>query len=231
MKDKKVLLYSGGMDSYICSKLFEYDELVYVDINTPTSKVEIKRLPSNVKVFNLKELANFEIGKTAQLPLRNLFFVLIGSYFGNDIHLGALKGEDARDKDYIFKGQCDAMLNHLWGKYNDDSYKVSYPVKHLTKADLLLEYKNHGFDLSELFYGTFSCYKPLEDDTECGVCRICLLKWASLAVNGAKNIGDKRKEVRELIKLGESDKDHKLSDDEIEFLTLAANLSDKDLYF
>ena len=50
---KKVLLYSGGVDSYMINQIWKPDVKLYVDMNTRYSKQEIARLPKDVIVTKL----------------------------------------------------------------------------------------------------------------------------------------------------------------------------------
>ena len=47
---KKVLLYSGGLDSWLISQIWKPDMRLYVNMHTEYSQQEIDRLPQDVKV-------------------------------------------------------------------------------------------------------------------------------------------------------------------------------------
>ena len=68
---KKVLLYSGGMDSWLISRLWKPDVKLYIDMNTRYSKEEIKRLPKDVVIEKL-DLSKWERNDKI-IPLRNLY--------------------------------------------------------------------------------------------------------------------------------------------------------------
>ena len=55
MTSKKVLLYSGGMDSFIIDKLWKPDLKLYVDLKGIYNRTEIEHLPEDV------EIAEFEL--------------------------------------------------------------------------------------------------------------------------------------------------------------------------
>lgn len=57
--NNKVLLYSGGMDSWLIDKIWKPDVKLYVDMNTKYSQEEIKRLPSDVIIDKL-DLSKWE---------------------------------------------------------------------------------------------------------------------------------------------------------------------------
>lgn len=50
---KKVLLYSGGMDSYLISKLWKPDVKLYVDLNSKYAKQEIKIFLTMLRLYRL----------------------------------------------------------------------------------------------------------------------------------------------------------------------------------
>ena len=68
---KKILLYSGGSDSWLIDKLWRPDEKVYVDMKTRYSSDEIKKLDKRVNIIE------FPLGKyerdDAIIQLRNLY--------------------------------------------------------------------------------------------------------------------------------------------------------------
>lgn len=96
---KKVLLYSGGTDSWLIDKLWKPDLRLYVDINSRYTIQELDRLPSDVKVVPFHTLGHFEQPDTAYVPFRNLFFITIAAQYGDEICLGAVDGDQgSKDK-------------------------------------------------------------------------------------------------------------------------------------
>ena len=74
---KKVLLYSGGMDSWLISHIWKPDMKVYVNMHTRYSEEEIKR----IKELNEDvTIIDFPLGQwereDAIIPLRNLYLVM-----------------------------------------------------------------------------------------------------------------------------------------------------------
>lgn len=82
---KKVLLYSGGLDSYIISRLWKPDVKLYFDYGIPQNVEEIKHLPSDViiKKINLSDYMQDDGLNT--IPLRNLFFSAMAVNYGDVI--------------------------------------------------------------------------------------------------------------------------------------------------
>ena len=108
---KKVLLYSGGMDSWLIDKIWKPDVKLYIDINGEYSKEEIKRLPNDVIVEKL-DLGRFE-REDKIIPMRNLFFVTLASLYGEEICLGATAGDRVLDKSIEFKNKVEIGRAHV----------------------------------------------------------------------------------------------------------------------
>lgn len=89
--EKKVLLYSGGMDSWLIDKIWKPDVKLYVDMGTKYSQEEIKRLPADVVVEKL-DLSKWE-REDKIIPLRNMYLIGIATNYGNEICLGATAGD------------------------------------------------------------------------------------------------------------------------------------------
>lgn len=200
---KSVLLYSGGMDSYIISKLETFDTLLYVNSKSKYATIEIEFLKKqglNVIIDERLDLSDLEMD-SAMVPLRNLYFVMIASYYGDRIVLGATAGDRSTDKDFIFAEKTSDLLSHIYQKSwwcEGRKIFVDLRYKAYTKKDLLDEYVAKGFSLDELANNSFSCYHPVEpvllmgtpglpfplrfrqQALPCGVCKPCIRKWLTL---------------------------------------------------
>ena len=190
MKDKKVLLYSGGMDSYILYKLFKFDEIIFFNMGNEDNKRELEFLKNNdelkdiVRIIDMP-LAQFEL-ENKILPYRNHLLVLMAANFGNHLYLGFTKGDTTKDKDYIYKSQMEGILNY----FSLDKMKVAHqlypyeiviPFKNMTKSEMLKQYIDEGYNYKDLLTYSRSCYSG--NERECGVCRSCLRKFTSFMTN------------------------------------------------
>ena len=188
--DKKVLLYSGGMDSYILLKMFDYDEILFFKMGNEDNLKELEfiqkvpELKERIRVIDMP-LGQFEL-ENKILPYRNHILALMAANFGNKIYLGFTKGDTTKDKDYVYKSQIEGILNY----FSLDTMKVAHqlypyeiciPFKYMTKADMLRMYLEAGNDYKELLTNSRSCYSG--DDKECGKCSSCLRKFTSFTVN------------------------------------------------
>lgn len=182
---RSVLLYSGGMDSFIISKLEKFDTILYIDSKSKYAAIEIEFLKKqglNVVIDDRLDLSDVEFA-SAIVPLRNLFFVMIASYYGDRIVLGATAGDRSTDKDMTFAAKTSDLLSYIYQKSwwcEGRQIFVDLKYKAYTKKDLLDEYVRAGYLIDDLAEKSFSCYHPTIDGRACGVCKPCVRKWLTL---------------------------------------------------
>lgn len=212
---RKILLYSGGMDSYLIDKLWNPDIKVYIDINTKYSANEIKRLPEDVDIIQ------FPLGKYERedsiIPLRNLYFcmVICNEYEGDlEICLGATAGDRVLDKSQKFADKTSDILTYLYNPqhWNPDGriIKINVDFKKYTKTQLLEKYISQGGDINKAWESSFSCYNP-QNEEECWSCKPCFRKFIAFALNGynaSNHVADNalryiRSEILPLIEKGD----------------------------
>ena len=182
---KKVLLYSGGSDSWLIDKLWEPDVRLYIDIKGRYSKEEMLRLPDDVIVEEF-DLHKWE-RPDAILPLRNLYFIMLATNFGDDICLGATAGDRVLDKSVKFADDTQALLNYLYSPQHwiPEGRKINLNLdfKSYTKTQLIGLYVRRGGDIEEAVHGFFSCYTPI-NGKECFNCKPCFRKAVAFMQNG-----------------------------------------------
>lgn len=180
---KKVLLYSGGMDSWLIDKLWKPDVKLFIDIGTDNNKEEFKRLPSDVIVKKI-ELSDFEDkDNNFLLPLRNLFFVEMASYYGDEICLGATGSSTHYDKNQTFIDKSEDIINYLYSEAYDKKIKIVMPFRNYSKSDMLRMYIEQGGSAKRAWDETFSCYQPINGQM-CGECSSCKKKIMAFKENG-----------------------------------------------
>lgn len=189
-KRNRVLLYSGGMDSWLISKIWNPDVKLYVNLHTRYSNEELKRLPKDVKIVDL-DLSAWE-RKDAIIPLRNVYLIGIATNFGDEICLGATAGDRVLDKSIKFGELYSNLLTYLyqeqhWTKKRE--IKINLDFKELTKTQLLKTYLAQGGDIKTAFKESFSCYNPT-NGCECWSCKPCFRKFVAFALNGYKFTND-----------------------------------------
>ena len=85
---KKVLLYSGGLDSFCLAQIAKPDVLIYIDLESRYTKAELKHLsvPKDCEdtplVHETLSLGRFEREQDLIIPARNAFMVLLAAQYG-----------------------------------------------------------------------------------------------------------------------------------------------------
>ena len=170
---KKVLLYSGGMDSYIISKLWNPDVKLYIDYGTEQCKEEVKRLPEDVTIKKIDLSEYIENDGKSTIPLRNLLFASVAINYGDVVAIGGVKDDLHYDKSRRFARKATHLFNFvLMREDSKRKVKVIVPYRGFTKAELLQRYIDHGGDIKELEEKSWSCYTP-KDNKPCGECNPC----------------------------------------------------------
>ncbi|MCC8152967.1 MAG: 7-cyano-7-deazaguanine synthase [Tannerellaceae bacterium] len=182
--DKKVLLYSGGMDSWLIDKIWKPDVKLYVDMNTEYSQEEIERLPEDVIVIKL-DLSAWE-REDKIIPLRNMFLIGLATNYGNEICLGATAGDRVLDKSPMFADLHEPLLTYLYQEQHwteKREIRINLDFKKHTKTELVRMFVEQGGDIQEAFNSSFSCYHP-HNGEECWSCKPCYRKFIAFALNG-----------------------------------------------
>lgn len=184
----KVLLYSGGLDSYCAAYVWHPDTLLHVDMGTAYGIQELEKLhkaPLPVTVVDLDLVAWEREDKI--IPMRNLLLVTLASVYGDQVGLAATKGDRVLDKSQGFALLATNVLSYLWQPQHwtvgRDAVDVVLPVKHLTKTQLVREALSIGAPPEGMWRDTFSCYTPNMAGAECGECKPCARKWVALKAN------------------------------------------------
>lgn len=190
---QKILLYSGGMDSYLIDKLWKPDRRIYVDMHTRYSKQEIDCIK---KRRDDVEFIDFPLGQWERedkiIPLRNLYLpMVICNITGDedvDICLGATNSDRVLDKSQEYVEKATDLLNYLyqpqWWIPNGKKVRVNIDFKKYTKEDLLKMYIEQGGDLDKAYNESFSCYEPDEEGNVCHRCKPCFRKFVAFASVG-----------------------------------------------
>lgn len=181
-KFNKVLLYSGGMDSWLINKIWKPDVLLYVNLKGRYNKQEMAHLPKECKVIDF-DLSQYE-REDKIIPLRNLYLVMLATNFlgeeGGEICLGATAGDRVLDKSYEFADKASDLLTYLyssqWWNPVAKTVKINLAFKDKTKVDLVKMYQEQGGSVEEVWNDSFSCYEPDEEGHICYQCKPCFRK-------------------------------------------------------
>lgn len=189
---KKVLLYSGGMDSWLIDKLWKPDVKLYVDMDTKYSVQERNKLDYSVVQLHFP-LGQFERPDSI-IPLRNSILVHLAvlSQSNNDedliIGLGSMDGDRSLDQNPKFAKLVEKLVSHLYEPQSwtqGKKIKVVLPFKGYTKKELLLKYVEQGGSPVKAFEESLSCYRPQgELEEPCWTCKPCVRKWFAFEAAG-----------------------------------------------
>jgi len=191
---KKVLLYSGGVDSWLISKIANPDIKLFFDLDTLSSRAEITRLSKDVIIDkSLIGLGKIEKDGNFIVPLRNMFLIARAAEYGEHIILGTNKTDAHNDKTLEFAEKMEDLLNYYYGPSLDGlceikNIKVDFSYKQFSKADLVKIYLENGGTVEEYINESFSCYTPKGSEhlLECHNCKPCFNKMMALFINNCE---------------------------------------------
>lgn len=178
-----ILLFSGGIDSYIAWYFLNKPPTVYFDLKTPYSQKEIKvikELIPNTIIDTSLDLDNRQIGENAYIPFRNLYLAMLAVKYSRNIIIAGIKGDNVSDKNESIFEEFSQLLSKLEKK---EIYVMS-PFWSMTKEQIIGWYLNH-YGNAEILLKTISCYSE-KDTNYCGMCPSCFRKWCALRTNGIK---------------------------------------------
>ena len=174
-----ILLFSGGLDSYIAWHYLNKPKTLYVDLGHRYAAHEIEmvqKLLPDTAIDTRLNLAQFE-ERDANIRLRNCFLVMVASYYDKDVVLVVQKGElNIPDRSVKFFNFYSDFLTDMW----EQRVTVSTPFFHMTKTEMVRWYLDEGLD-PDVLLSTRSCYSP--DDNPCGNCAACFRRWVALINN------------------------------------------------
>lgn len=191
----KVVLYSGGLDSFCMATAVQPDILVYFDIGLLEQRKEIANiqnmkkagvLPAPIVFDHRFNLAPYKLANEV-MPFRNLFFVAAGFSYGDKLYLGKTASSRNLDKDPTFAAKALDVLKYISQKPDKnppgllmENMEIILPFDKKTKSTFLREFLENGGNLDHVLM-TRSCYLP--EGLECGSCQSCIRKSIALVNN------------------------------------------------
>lgn len=177
-----ILLFSGGVDSFIAYYYLGKPKTLYLDLSTPYTDKEIEFVrriaPDTIFDNNLQYLGETQQGEKAYIPFRNMLMAAEAARYDDQIVIAGLKDDKVSDKNEgIFKKFSD-IFSEMEGR----RIRVVSPFWRFTKSDIVRWFLLEGGSSDDLL-ATVSCYSP-EPDNYCGRCSCCFRKWIALRSNG-----------------------------------------------
>ena len=184
--DNMVLLYSGGLDSYIAWEWLKRPKTIYGAIGHRYQDYELHAISKTIPNTLVDHSLNLKCWEEpdANIPMRNaLLLMTAAQQFKHlnplDLVLVVQRGEmTIPDRTQGFFSSMGTLLTNL----NERIIWVTSPFFHLTKTQMVEWYVQSGFPVDALLK-TRSCfngnrYKP------CGACGACFRRWVAFTNNG-----------------------------------------------
>ena len=183
MRYDRVLLFSGGVDSFIAYHFLKKPQTIYFDLKTPYSDKEkqiVKQLIPTTIIDDSLSLGNRQIGEKAYIPFRNLYLAMLAVHYSDTITIVGIKGDDVSDKNEFIFGEFSTLLTVMEGR----PIEVYSPFWEMTKEDIVKIFLR-DYGSKEDLLKTISCYSHnITDRNYCGKCPSCFRKWVAFRSNG-----------------------------------------------
>ena len=179
---ERILLFSGGIDSFVAWHYLNKPQTLYFDIDSRYSLKErtvVSNLIPGTIIDESMCLGDREVGEKAYIPFRNLFFALQATKYSDNIYIAGLADDMVSDKNEEIFDQWSAMMTQM----EERPIKVMSPFWGMTKSEVVTWYRDYVGNVQPLL-GTTSCYNPTEH--YCGKCPSCFRKWSAFMENGIK---------------------------------------------
>lgn len=190
---QRVLLNSGGMDSFFVAREVPNLLHVFVDIGHKYAAKEYNSAQLIAAYFGapLERMQGANIGEfetpSGIIPFRNTELLLCAAQHGEELYMGVLKGEINSDKSPEFFDAVVAVMDishrkQYWSAH-DRKHRVVTPLANRTKTQLVRElWLDVGGDVDDhqwqAMLDTVSCYDG--EDGHCGRCPSCFKRWVAL---------------------------------------------------
>ena len=180
-KFDSILLFSGGIDSFIAWHYLGKPQTVYFDLKTKYSKKEIKVVQSlipNTIIDDSLDFSKRERGINAYVPFRNLLLAAQAVHYSDTIIIAGIEDDNVSDKN----PEAFLQFSNLLTSLENRPIKILSPFWNFSKTEIVNWYLHTNHSITDLM-GTISCYSEAEENY-CGKCPSCFRKWVSFTLNG-----------------------------------------------
>ncbi len=179
----KVVLFSAGIDSLATVLRLPDAKILYFKASFSHTNKDLKAINKISKLLKRKiiiddslNLGKFETQSFGPIFCRNLLFATVAGNYGNEIYMGAIRGDNALDKNPQAFKDMSRVLTNLGGK----KVQVKSLLWDKTKTEIIkeiLEFPNG----KELLLSSISCYSATTK--HCGKCGSCFRRWVGMVNN------------------------------------------------
>lgn len=187
-KHNSILLFSGGLDSFIAWHYLNHPPVLFMDAGQSYAPKELK----TVKYFARKypkmklcvdrslDLSTWE-EKNFYIPYRNVLFSLVASLYAPTIYLVGIKGDSVVDNN----PNATRLMSKFFPNFNaTKNMLVTSPFYKMSKSRIVKWYLDQGLPLGDLLR-TRSCYDK-DSAGQCGKCGSCFRRWVALENNNIR---------------------------------------------
>lgn len=190
MKKKydSVLLFSGGLDSYIAWHYLNHPPVIFLNAKQSYFQKELiavqniaqKNKNMELIVDNSLDLSFWE-EPDHYIPYRNVFFSMIASLYSDKVYLIGIKGDRVDDNN----PEATKLMSIFYRNFNhENKVTVTSPFYNMTKSEIVKWYLDKKLPVENLLL-TRSCYGT-DSLNQCGKCSSCFRRWVALENNGIK---------------------------------------------
>lgn len=186
MGRKEILLFSGGLDSYIAWHYLHKPPVLFFDAKHSYGEKELatvthfatRHTEMQLEIDRTLDLSSWEKADF-YIPYRNVLFTMIGSLYAPKVHLIGIKGDSVNDNNLEATKRMAEFYNHF---DPEAPITVTSPFYEMTKTQIIEWYAKQGLPIEDLIR-TRSCYdKSVEG--QCGRCGSCFRRWVAFENNG-----------------------------------------------
>ncbi len=187
-KDKSILLFSGGLDSFIAWHYLDYPPVLFMNAGQSYAKKELETVEyflqrnKNMKleIDNSLNLSGWE-EKNYYIPYRNVLFSMVGSLYAPKVYLIGIKGDSVDDNNSI----ATELMSKFFINFNHNkNIVITSPFYKKSKSQIVRWYLQQKLPIKELLR-TRSCYDK-NSPGQCGRCASCFRRWVALENNNIK---------------------------------------------
>lgn len=133
-------------------------------------------LKRQVIIEDSLNLGKFETQNFDPIFCRNLLFATVAGNYGNEIYMGAIRGDNALDKNPQAFKDMSRVLTNLGGK----KIRVKSLFWNMTKTEIIREILKFP-NGKKLLLSSVSCYSSTAK--HCGKCGSCFRRWVGMINN------------------------------------------------